>query len=277
MLGPVVEAVIASPNLEDAVGFYTTAFDLTVLEQSEQSVLLGVPSSPTGRVRLVAAEPVAAAGEIRLWDVGPRLLGIYSRDLERTARRVLFAGGRAQPIATYPYAGGVLRELTACGPDGIYWSVPEVGATHRPSPALELDSQRLHGELHVVGLVASDHDAMVRLFVDGGGLSVLFDNTMSGAATEQGVGLPPGAQLRVTMLLSQSQQPARLEILSFEGVTATDRTADTTGLRRLRFACDDVAATTAGLVGSGATRGTGPDPLLYGPDGVELELVGVSS
>lgn len=269
MLGAIVESVVASGDLAAAAAFASAAFDLEVIERGTDELLLGVPGSSGGRLRLIrrpGSGPVAP----QLWDVGPRLLGIYSRDLDRTVEAVRAAGGDTLPIASYPYAGATMREVVARGPDGLYWTIPEAGASHRPSPALTADAARLHGELHSAVLVPSDHDAALAMFT-AAGLQAAFDGEFAGEPFATMTGMPAGASLRLTFLVAPDQAPARMELMSFRGVPARDRSTDEHGLRELVFACDDVAATWQSLLDNGA-RAT-EDDALAGPDGMRLRLV----
>ncbi|GII86145.1 hypothetical protein Ssi03_41350 [Sphaerisporangium siamense] len=270
-LGAVVEAVVACRDVEASVAFHTRAFGLDVIERNEEEALLGVGAGATGRLRLVPAPAGAEAVEDpRVWDIGPRLLGMYSRDLARTTRMIDEAGGRSLPVATYPYGSGTMSECVALGSDGVWWTLPQAGAAHRPSPALEGDPDRLHGELHTAVIVPDDHEQALRFFTDGGGLSVLFDGEMNGETFERMVGMPSGASLRLTFLLSADQAPARFEIMSFTGVEAADLSDRPLGLRRVVFATGDPAAMAERLVAHGGVR-LG-ERLVHGPAGLEVEL-----
>ncbi|WP_030909514.1 hypothetical protein [Streptosporangium amethystogenes] len=270
-LGAIVEAVITCRNVEASVAFHTGAFDLDVLEWNGPDALLGVRGVETGRIRLTPAPPdVAEAPEPRVWDIGPRLLGMYSRDLGRTTQMIDAAGGRSLPPVTYPYGSASLTECVALGSDGVWWTLPHAAAGHRPSPALEGDPERLHGELHTAVVVPADHDQALRFFVEGGGLNILFAGEMSGEPFERLIGMPPGAGLRLTFLVSADHAPARLEIMSFTGVDAVDLSDRPLGLRRVVFAVEDPASTIAALEACGGVR-LG-ERLVRGPGGLEVEL-----
>lgn len=267
------EVVVASADVAAAIDFHQKAFGFEILEgeaSSDTGVLLGVPGSPGGRLRLVPATGTAAT-PAAVWDTGARLLGIYSRDMAATVNAICDAGGEPREPVTYPYGTAFLTELVARGLDGVWWTIPLAGANHRPSPALEADAERLHSELHSAVLVVDNHDEAVKFFV-AGGLRALFDGAMAGDDFERLVGMPTGATLRIAFLLGPEQAPARLEIMSFEGITGVaDRTKDPVGIQRLVFEVDDVADSRATLIEAGAVEL--PNRNLRGPAGVELELV----
>lgn len=266
-LGAIVEAVIACRDVGTSAAFLTRAFGLDMLEQDGPGTVMGVRGVGTGRIRLV---PGTEAPDPRLWDIGPRLLGMYSRDLARTVRLIDEAGGASREVVTYPYGSASLTEAVALGTDGVWWTLPQAGAGHRPSPALEDDPGRLHGELHTAVIVPRDHDAALAFFTTAGGLKVLFDGEMSGPPFDRLTGMPADASLRLSFLVSESQAPARFEIMSFTGVDQADLSDRPLGLRRVVFEADDPAATAAALAEHGGER-LG-ELLLRGPAGLEIEL-----
>ncbi|SEF68672.1 hypothetical protein SAMN04489712_101825 [Thermomonospora echinospora] len=274
-LGAIIEAVVVCRDVEASIGFHARAFGLEVIERNGAEALMGVRGVGTGRLRLRPAAAGREAEEPRVWDLGPRLLGMYSRDLERSTRLIDEAGGRSRQPVTYPYGSASLSEAVALGSDGLWWTLPKAGPGHRPSPALEGDPQRLHGELHTAVLVPADHEEALRFFTEAGGLEVAFDGAMSGEPFERMIGMPPGASLRLSFLVSADQAPARLEIMSFTGVQARDLSDRPLGLRRLVFAADDPDATAAALEAAGGVR-IG-ERVLRGPAGVEVELRGAAA
>lgn len=270
-LGRILEAVVACRDLDRSVGFHAAAFDFDVLERTSDAALLGVSGVETGRLRLVAAHNAARhLPDPQIWDIGPRLLGMYSRDLSSTAEKVTQAGGQVRPIVSYPYRGGTLTECVALGTDGLWWTLPQVRPGHLPSPARERNPDRLHGELHSAVIVVGDHHAAVDFFARAGGMTVLFDGVLAGQPIEVMIGMPVGATLRLSFLTAADRAPARLELMSSTGTTPADESGRGLGLRRLVFLVDDRDATRAALLAAGGVP-LGEN-LLRGPGGVEIEL-----
>ncbi|WP_165821294.1 VOC family protein [Nocardioides gansuensis] len=265
------EAVVGCADVDRAVRFHCEALGFAVVERDGEEILLAAADAPAGRLRLVPAAGSAATDSARVWDPGPRLFGLYSHDLEATAQAIEAAGGLALPRVSYPYGAATMTEMVGYGLDSVWWTIPRaVPGGHRPSAAYEAEPERLHSELHSAVIVVEDHDAAVAFFA-AGGLDTVFDGQMAGADFERLVGMPTGAVLRLAFLSGPDHQPARFEIMSFTGVDATDRSQDPVGIQRLRFACDDVAATRDALLAAGAE--SLPDGALRGPAGVVLELV----
>lgn len=270
------EVVVASTDVAAAVAFHGEAFGLEPLagEDSSEGVLLGVRGVPRGRLRVVATDAQAVEPPA-VWDLGARLLGIYSRDLHRTLAAMRVAGGAPRTPVTYGYGGSSLSELVGAGTDGVWWTVPlAVAGAHRPSQAYEADAERLHSEVHTVVLVVDDHDAALGLF-EAAGLTTVFDGVMSGPPFDELVGMPTEASLRLAFLVGPQQEAARLELMSFTGTPTADRSQESVGIQRLVFAVDDVKESHASLVESGAEP-LAPD-LVRGPVGVEIQLVEAQS
>ena len=265
------EVVVACADVPASAIFHRNAFGFEVIEtNADTGILLGMPSSTGGRLRLVPATGTVTT-PAAIWDIGARLLGIYSRDLNATFDAIRNAGGEPREPVKYPYGSTFLTEVAARGLDGVWWTIPHVFTNHRPSPALEADAGRLHSELHSAVLVVNDADAAVNFFV-AGGLRVLFDGIMKGEEFEKLSGIPSGASFRNAFLVGPYEAPARLEIISFDGVVGVvDRTKDPVGIQRLIFEVDNVAETRAALIEAGAIEL--PNNILRGPVEVELELV----
>ena len=233
-----LEAVVTSADADAAVAFYRDVFGFETVADDEAGELLAAAGSTGGRIRVltVEADRTLPAEPPAVWDLGPRLLGIYSRDLARTEAQAIEAGAHTLAPVTYGYGSAQMSEMVLRGPDGLWWTVPlvpEPPMTPQPSPALRDDAERTHSELHSAVLVVADHDAAVRFFVDGG-MSVVFDGEMTGPDFERLVGMPEGAALRLAFLVGPEKAPGRIEIMSFTGVDAVDRSGDPVGVRRLQ-------------------------------------------
>ena len=265
------EVVIHVVDIEASAKFYIGAFDLQMLVNDGDSILLGVLNSPSGKIRLRevrAREGVAP----QVWDLGPRLLGLYSRDLTSTLKRIEEAGGKPRPLVSYPYGGGEMREAIALGSDHVWWTLPEVGADgpRQPSPALEQNPARQHGELHTVVLVVEDVDQAINFFRDAGGMTLLFDGVMQGEVFEEMIGFPSGASLRIAFLAGHDKAPARIEIMSFEGVERSENLKENVGIRRIVMNTSDLEATLAKFIELECRIIS--ENVIDGPAGIEVEL-----
>lgn len=267
------EAVVACHDVVASARFYTEAFGFEIAERHDDSLVLAAAGAPSGRLRLVAAPEEADRQPAEVWDLGARLLGVYSRNLDETHDTVAAAGGEPRRPVTYPYGTASLSELVARGPDDVWFTVPRaVAGAHRPSDAYAGDETRLHSELHTAVLVVEDHDAAVAFFT-AGGLETVFDGEMAGVDFEELTGMPVGATLRLAFMGGSDHLPARFEIMSFTGTPTRDLSDSAIGVQRLVFACDDVDATRASLLAAGGTELS--DGGIGGPAGVVLDLVEV--
>lgn len=267
------EVEVVCLDLQESVDFHCRTFGFEVREQSDVQALLGAPAAPSGQLRLVQAAPGVTHRTPKMWDRGPRLLGMYSRELEETARLLRENGGESGPPASYEYGDRTMTEIAGYGRDGVYWTVPWARTgLHRPSAAYAADADRVHSEVHTAVLVVTEEEhADVVAFFRAGGLGVVFDGSLLGEEIEKLCGLPAGGGLHLAFLSGSEHLPARLEIMSVLNVPGEDRSSDPIGLRRLRYVCDDVEKTRATLIAAGAEAL--PDGALLGPVGVEIELV----
>ena len=278
-----LEVVWAAEDVSATVRFLRHGFDFEIVDSAGAEVLLGAPASDAGRIRVVPAERTEGPVPQRapaVWDAGPRLLGIYSRDLEATMSGLADLGAHTLPVVGYAYGAAQMHEAVAQGPDGVWWTIPQVPAppmTPQPSPALA-DPDRRHSELHSAVIVADDHESAVRFFVEGGGMQVVFDGVMEGEPFEQLVGLPRGGTLRLAFLVGPDKAPGRIEIMSFPG-HSRDSEAVRSGLRErvgvqsLVLGVRDLSGTWARLQAAGGTPDESDPQMLIGPAGVRLVLV----
>lgn len=267
------EAEVVCEDLQASVDFHCRTFGFEVREQTDAQALLGAPGAPSGQLRLVQGAAGLTQDPPKMWDRGPRLLGMYSRELEETARLLRENGGKSGPLASYGYGDRTMTEIAGYGRDGVYWTVPWARpGLHRPSAAYEADVERVHSELHTaVLLVTEEEHADVVAFFQAGGLGVVFNGSLVGEEIEKLCDLPAGGGLHIAFMSGPEHLPARLEIMSVLNVPGDDRSSDPIGLRRLRYVCDDVEQTRAVLVAAGAEPLQ--DGALLGPVGVEIELV----
>src|SRR5262245_38396161 len=100
-LGAIVEATVASRDVERATDFQRRAFGWEILERIGSEVVMGVPGSAGGRVRLVetTADPEIAPPNV--WEPGARILGVRTRDTMRSRELFEAAGGLPKAIHLY--------------------------------------------------------------------------------------------------------------------------------------------------------------------------------
>ena len=269
-LGSIIEVTGASRAVERQLRFCREAFQLELVTREAGAVVLGVPGSECGRLRLVtaAADPGLPAPEV--WETGLRVLGIYSRDVPRTERLVAAAGGTPKPFMRFeiPSMGGY-SEGSVRGPDDLIWFYP-CPARPLPSPAFAADAGRLHSELHYVAITLPDVAPALEFFAGAGGMTVVMDQETTEDWACDLIGLPHGTSMRMACLAGSDFAPTRLMLTAFSNTTrATTDPARTVGIRRITFAADP-ATLQQRLVTAGAT--VLGDGLLRGPAGVEIEL-----
>jgi catechol 2,3-dioxygenase-like lactoylglutathione lyase family enzyme len=269
-LASVIEVTVASRDVERQVRFCREAFQLEPLARDAGAVVLGVPGSECGRLRLVAASSDPGLPEPKVWETGLRVLGIYSRDVPRTEQLVTAAGGTPKPFMRFeiPSMGGY-SEGSVRGPDDLIWFYP-CPARPLPSPAFAADAGRLHSELHYVAITLPDVAPALEFFAGAGGMTVVMDQETTEDWACDLIGLPHGTSMRMACLAGSDLAPTRLMLTAFSNTTrATTDPARTVGIRRMTFGADP-AALQQRLVKAGAT--VLGDGLLRGPAGVEIEL-----
>ena len=276
MLHSVIEVRVGVQDISQAINFYQNVFGFEVLESHLDHALVGVAHSPLGRIRLLQ-RPGLERKQPKLWTVGPRLLGMYSRDLAATLQRFEAAGGDVRPKVSYPYGPGLMTEAVASDINGVWWTMPQIGAdgVRQPSPALEIDSVRENGELHTVVTVVNNVDEGIRFYRDAGGMTLLFDGEMSGEVFEEMTGMPKGASLRLAFLVGPDKAPARIELMSFSGIGEVDEpTTPPGGIESIQMRVDNVDKSAKSFVEHGFTVGReGPGAFVIGPAGLLIELI----
>lgn len=272
-LGSVLEVTVASRDVERQARFCHEAFQFESVGRSNGSMLLGVPGSDRGRLRLVPAGDDPGLPPPKVWEPGLRMLGVYSTDVPKTHAMVAAAGGSPRPYHSFEVPGvGAYTEGSAHGFDDTIWVYP-CPSQRLPSPALANNPTRIHSELHHVGITVTDVDAVVAFFAGAGGMAVIFDQEIDTDWACDLIGVPRGTKARLACLAGQDMAPTRLVLTAFSGMqpAATTVPERTVGIRRITFACDPDA------MGEKLTRAgaiiLGPG-LLRGPAGVEIELRG---
>lgn len=270
-LGSILEVTVASRDVERQLRFCREAFQLEPLAREAAAVVLGVPGSDRGRLRLVPATSDPGLPEPEVWESGLRLIGVYSQNVPRTYELVAAAGGRPRPYKSFDTESmGSYTEGSARGFDDISWVYP-CPSRRLPSPAFANDPARIHSELHHVAMTTADVSAAIDFFAGAGGMTVIVDTEIEADWACDLIGLPYGTKTRLACLAGQDLAPIRLVVSSYSGAQATTAPVPgrTVGIQRITFAADP-AALQERLVKAGATAlGEG---LLRGPAGVEIEL-----
>jgi len=266
-LGSVLEVTVASRDLERQRRFCQEAFQFETLARDATSVLLGVPGSERGRLRLVPAraDPGLPPPDVR--ETGARVLGVYSRDVPRTHQLVTAAGVAPRPYTSFEVPGvGSYTEGSVHAFDDLIWFYP-CPSRPLPSPALAGDPARIHGELHYVALTVPEVAPALEFFAGGGGMKVILDEKIAETWACDLIGVPHGTKIHMVCLAGEDAAPIRLMLTAFSG-TQPPRAREV-GIRRISFSADP-AAIQDRLVRAGAqSLGAG---LLRGPAGVEIEL-----
>ncbi|MBM5812320.1 MAG: hypothetical protein FJ191_10205 [Gammaproteobacteria bacterium] len=269
-LGSVIEVTVASRDVERELRFCREAFQLEPLAREPGAVVLGVPGSAGGRLRLVTAASDPGLPAPAVWETGLRVLGIYSRDVPRSEQLAAAAGGTTRPFMRFeiPSVGGY-TEGSVRGPDDLIWFYP-CPAHPLPSPAFAADAGRLHSELHYVAITLPDVGPALEFFAGAGGMTVVMDQETREDWACDLIGLPHGTTMRMACLAGSDLAPTRLLLTAFSNTTGvTTDSARMVGIRRITFAADP-AALQDRLVQAGATALS--DGLLRGPVDVEIEL-----
>ena len=219
------EVVVASADVAASAAFHQEAFDLEVLAGSPESgdVLLGVAGCAGGQLRLVpATSSVDEAPAV--WDLGARLLGIYSHDLDAHGgrdgprrRRAPHAGDLPVRHRLAVRAGRTRRrrrlvDRAAGRPRCATGPVRPM----RPRRSVSTPSctPRSWSSTTTTPRSPSSRPPVSRRPSTARCRAPPFDEL---------VGMPADAALRLAFMVGSDQASARLEIMSFTGVPAADR------------------------------------------------------
>ena len=97
-----------------------------------------------------------------------------------------------------------------------------------------------------------------------------FDGVMQGQVFEEMIGFPSGASLRIAFLAGPDKAPARVEIMSFDGVERSENIKENIGIRRIVMNTADLAQTLAKFVELECRIIS--ENVIEGPAGIEVEL-----
>jgi len=171
---------------------------------------LRVPDATRGAVRLVAAAERAQPDPLAR---GPYGFLLYTRDLHRSLDIAAGDGARPSPVAAYQAGVKQMREARAVYPDGLVVVFVQVD-DRRPS-LLDDHPDRLHSELHSVTFAVEDVDEAVAALT-AAGLSTVLDTEIAEPSVTGFLQLPrPDTRIRLVMLATADQTPARVEVLTY--------------------------------------------------------------
>jgi catechol 2,3-dioxygenase-like lactoylglutathione lyase family enzyme len=224
---------IGVADLERSALFYARAFGYQVLGGGEPAEplrrawklpsgvaaayrVLGLPETPTGRLRLLAVdapgEPVWGSYE-RVHDLGHYALNVRVRDAGRGWDRLLDAGAEPKsPPHRWRVGEIVVRDSQCYDPDRVLLDVFEVerGAGDLGEQVAEAS------EVQTVALHVADARRS-QAFYEGLGFSTFYDEVLAGL--EDFLGLPPGTRIHnLNLRQSAGSVNGRIEIVQYLGL-----------------------------------------------------------
>ncbi len=226
-------------NMEEALELWVDTFGFELLSRRDgndpelarlwnlaaddiaRQALVRTPEEQVGMIHLVQfndpAPPVRRNAQV--FDLCPKNLDIYVRDLPARHRELL-AAGRAFRTETY-------SEVTA--PNGIRFR-----EIHMPSHdninvvLLELIgedfafTEKGYAGVGPVITIVGDAEKEKYFYQDIIGLEILSNNILDGPDIEKMIGLPPGSALDVSIWGEKESHLGQIEIIDYRGVEGTD-------------------------------------------------------
>jgi hypothetical protein len=250
--GSAVGVVVGASDPEATVAFLS-AFGFLESGRDGDSVRLVVPGNDSAAVEVAAGSPAGVAP--RDFEVGPRALDLYTRDIAAAVAVAEAAGGTAGPVGRLALGPLTMDQVLIDGPDGF--PVVLVEANRRRSSVLDDDPGRLVSEPHSVVWCVPDLDAEADRWV-AAGFTKGIDLAFSEPAVSEYLGLPRSpVPIRMTMLSGPQVAPIRLELLEFPDDPADRAGAGERAIRSLVYEVADPAVTGA-LLGIDPTTGATP-------------------
>lgn len=212
-----------------------------------EELLMAVPGTPRGRVRLVAT-PNPPRG-FAPFDARPFAIDLFTTDTDRSVALATEAGYHSSPITDHHFGPVTIREVEITGPDGLVITLLEPSAGRRSS-VLDTDPDRLHSEVHAFVWSDTDLDRHIGYWTDRG-LETLMDAVMDTPGLGALVGAPEeDVKLRLTVFAdSPEARPIRVEYVEFLGKPSTPHPTLplAAGLHAPSFELSDLDAAVAGL------------------------------
>ncbi len=188
-------------------------------------------------------EITEASGGRRLvdYDLGPRGLDVYTRDIEATIAVAQRTGADIGPVGVVEIGPMRMRQVTIWGPDGV--PLVAIESEKRRSSLLDEHVDELHSELHSLVWAVDDRDCEVEWFCAGGataGAKLAFGDP----AVATFMCLPDeSVELNMCMLAGIDNHPIRFELLTFAGMPGNpfEATAQA-GIQAIGFTVDGLDA-----------------------------------
>lgn len=226
--------VVGCSDLEASIGFFAFfGFDPVATRQlpdadaarygvaaGADEVVLAVPGSSSGRLRLIATDRPASSYS----PYSPRVeaLDLYARDMAAALASVAEAGFELSgPAADYPFGPMRLQQASVVGPDDVMLVLVDIN--HRLPSLLDTDAQAPYSELHSVVCVVDDLAAATDFFTQAAGLDLRATFPLNEPAVPAFMGLPRASTMRMSVLSSAEAAPPRFELLQFDDEPAEPR------------------------------------------------------
>jgi catechol 2,3-dioxygenase-like lactoylglutathione lyase family enzyme len=230
-------AVISVADLEQALGLWQERFGMELVARREgtdpglakvwgigageliDQALLRTPGMEQGGVHLVRFRvPGPAVRENAApTDLVPKSVDIATRDLPARYVELVAAGYRFRsPIGRFVTDKVVVHEVHMPGPDAVNFVFLEQEG--HPEPV----SPKGYGVMPQIVAISPDNRLEKAFFESVLGLQETSYNRFSGPEVEKTVGLPQGAGLDIRIFGDPAYDYGRLEIVQYEGATATD-------------------------------------------------------
>ena len=255
-------------------------------EDVERQAMVGTPGAENGFIHLVQfrdpAPPVRDGAEV--YDLLPKNLDVYARDLPRRVEELRAAGARFR-TDTYSEvktaSGSMFREIHMHGHDVTNIVFVESGGGQ---DAVYTDKG--YSGVRQLIIIVPNAQEEVNFFEGVFGMDQLSKSYLEGPSVERMVGLPPGSALDVRIVGDRSTRFGLMEIVDYQGVEGSDRYAQARpkalGTLHVTYFVDDLPTLRQRLTAYGLAFeenptvetlfGNGPSIGFRSPAGLRIEV-----